>query len=218
MNKGPSLHHIQLVKLDSGKTTADFLTALKAGGPPPQWASMAGGPNPPEAGKATDATLQLEPGTYAMVCFVPTSEGVPHVMKGMSRTLTVDGPAQTAAAEPAADAVMTLKDYDFVMSKPLAAGKRTIRVDNAGPQPHEVVIVRLNAGKTPEDYVKWVEHPAGAAPGTMHGGTSAIMPGMHAVIATELPAGDYALICFVPDGKDGKPHFVHGMGKRITVT
>lgn len=30
--------------------------------------------------------------------------------------------------------------------------------------------------------------------------------------------GDYGLICFVPDAKDGKPHLVHGMVKTIKVS
>ena len=221
VNRGPSLHHIQLVKLAAGKTTADLLAALKAGGPPPSWIAFAGGPNPPEPGSTTSATVPLEAGTYAMICFVPDSAGTPHVMKGMARTLTVTAPtAATAAmksAEPAADVVMTLKDYDFTFSKPLVPGKQTIRVDNAGPQPHEVALIRLNPGKTPEDFAKWAMRPSGAAPGTVHGGLSTVMPGTHAFVEADLPAGDYALICFMPDGKDGKPHYSHGMMKRITI-
>jgi hypothetical protein len=29
--------------------------------------------------------------------------------------------------------------------------------------------------------------------------------------------GKYALICFLPDAKDGKPHFMHGMVQEVTV-
>jgi hypothetical protein len=217
VNRGPSLHHIQLIRLDSGKTVADFEAALKKGGPPPRWAVMAGGPNPPEVGQTASATVPLEPGTYVMLCFIPAADGMPHVMKGMSKPITVTGPAPAGGAEPTADAVVTLKDYDFTLSKPLAAGKQTIRVDNAGPQPHEVAVIRLKPGKTPEDFERWGEKPVGEAPGTLHGGVSGIMPGTHAFMELDLPAGDYALICFVPDGKDGKPHFVHGMSKRIKV-
>ena len=217
VNRGPSLHHIQLIRLDSGKTVADFEAALKKGGPPPRWVVMAGGPNPPEVGQTTSATVPLQPGTYVMLCFVPDADGTPHVMKGMMKAFTVTGSAAAGRAEPTADAVMTLKDYDFALSKPLAAGKQTIRVNNAGPQPHEVALVRLKAGKTPMDFQRWAEKPEGEAPGTTHGGVSGIMPGTHAFMELDLPAGDYALICFVPDGKDGKPHFMHGMSKRMRV-
>jgi hypothetical protein len=37
-------------------------------------------------------------------------------------------------------------------------------------------------------------------------------------VEVDLPAGDYALVCFIPDDKDGKPHFVHGMAKQTKVS
>jgi hypothetical protein len=215
-NKGPSLHHIQLVKLEEGKTVDDFLAALKAGGPPPTWASMAGGPNPPEPGHVAVASVALEPGNYAIVCFVPDADGVPHLMKGMARGITVTGPARTVA-EPSADITVKLVDYDFQLSKPLTPGHHVLRVENEGAQPHEVAIVRLKPGKSPLDFAEWGEHPHGPAPGTMHGGVSGIMPGTHAFVVADLPPGEYGLICFLPDMKDGKPHFAHGMEKRIKV-
>ena len=218
VNRGPSLHHVQLFRLEEGKTAADFAAALEAGGPPPKWLVAAGGPNPPEAGDTTSATVPLAPGNYMMVCFVPSADGVPHLMKGMSRPLTVTGPATAGGAEPAADVVMTLKDYDFALSKPLTAGKHTIRIDNAGPQEHEVAIVRLKPGKEPEDFAKWANRPDGESPATLHGGVSGIAPNTRAFVHVDLPAGDYALICFVPDHKDGKAHLAHGMMKRITVS
>ena len=216
VNRGPSLHHLQLIRLDGGKTGNDFVAALKAGGPPPLWASLAGGPNPPEPGSTTSATVSLEPGDYAIVCFVPAVDGMPHLMKGMVHQLKVVGPSREVA-EPAADVVMKLVDFDFQLSAPLAAGRHTIRVENAGTQPHEVAIIRLQPGKTPEDFAAWGEKPEGPAPGALFGGMTGIMPGGHAFANVDLPAGDYALMCFFPDGKDGKPHFAHGMMKLIKV-
>ena len=216
VNRGPSIHHIQLVKLEDGKTADDFIGALKAGGPPPRWATMAGGPNPPEVRDTTSATLSLEPGSYAMVCFVPSADGVPHLMKGMVRPLKVTS-AETGAAEPAAQSVMKLVDYDFELSGPLPAGRSTIRIENVGAQPHEVAIVRLKPGKEPMDFAEWGERQVGAAPGTLAGGVSAIMPGASAFVNVDLKPGEYGLICFIPDAKDGKGHYHHGMAKKIAV-
>ena len=216
VNQGPSIHHVQLVKLEDGKTADDFIAALKAGGPPPHWATLAGGPNPPEVRDTTSATLSLKPGNYAMVCFVPSADGVPHLMKGMVRPLRVTS-EETRAAEPAAQSVMKLVDYDFELSGPLPAGRSTIRVENAGAQPHEVAIVRLKPGKKPMDFAEWGERPVGSAPGTLAGGVSGIMPGARAFVNVDLKPGEYGLICFVPDMKDGKGHYHHGMAKKITV-
>jgi hypothetical protein len=216
VNKGPSIHHVQLVKLEDGKTADDFMAALKAGGPPPRWATMAGGPNPPEVGDTASATISLQPGSYAMVCFIPSADGVPHLMKGMVRPLKVTS-AQTGAAEPAAQSVMKLVDYDFQLSGPLPAGRSTIRIENAGAQPHEVAIVRLNPGKKPMDFAEWGERQVGPAPGTLAGGVSAIMPGTSVFVNVDLTPGEYGLICFIPDMKDGKGHYHHGMAKKIAV-
>ncbi len=217
VNRGPSLHHIQLLKLDEGKTADDFRAALKAGVPFPRWARSAGGPNPPEPGSTASITQPMEPGNYVMVCFVPSADGVPHLMKGMTRPLTVTGASRGGQAEPRADIVMKLVDFDFELSHALTAGRHTIRIENAGPSTHEVAIVRMKPGKTPEDFTNWAEKPVGPGPGTMFGGVSAILPGSHAFMDADLPAGEYVLICFVPDSKDGKPHFAHGMAKVIKV-
>ena len=217
VNRGPELHHVQLVKLSEGKTADDFLAALKAGGPPPAWATMAGGPNPPNTGGTAVTTVALEPGNYAMLCFIPSADGVPHVMKGMVKPLTVTA-AGTGAPEPSSDVVMKLMDYDFELDTALTAGRHTIRVENAGAQPHEVAIVRLQPGKEPMDFAAWGEKQVGPPPGTLHGGVSAIMPNTRAFVEVDLEPGEYGLICFIPDMKDGKPHFVHGMVKRLTVS
>jgi hypothetical protein len=216
VNKGPSLHHIQLMTFEGDKTLDDFLAALQ-GEHPPTWATPAGGPAPPEVGDTSTSIEALEPGNDALICFIPAEDGMPHVGKGMSRALKVVGPARAAASEPEADIVVKLVDYDFELSKPLTAGKHTIRVENAGAQPHEIAIVRLNPGKKPADFTAWGMKPVGPPPGTIHGGLSGIMPGSHSFIEVDLPPGEYGLLCFLPDAKDGKPHFEHGMTRQTTV-
>jgi hypothetical protein len=218
VNRGPSPHHVQLLRLGEGKTVADFQAALQKGGMPP-WVTPAGGPNPPEIGGTSEVRMPLEAGEYVMVCFIPDTAGVPHMAHGMVRPLQVT-PATAAAASTAdttADVEMTLVDYDFKLSAPLTAGRHVIRVTNAAKQPHELVFVRLEPNKTPMDFARWGEHQVGPAPGTLHGGIAGIMPGTVAYVPVDLPAGDYALLCFVPDMKDGKAHYVHGMSKRIKI-
>ncbi len=218
VNRGPSLHHVQLLRLTEGKTAADFQAAVQKGGPPP-WALPAGGPNPPEVGGTSEVRMPLEAGEYMMVCFIPDPAGVPHMAHGMVRPLRVVPATEAAATVPAttADVEMTLVDYDFKLSAPLTPGHHVVRVTNAAKQPHELVFVRLAPNKTPEDVTRWGEHPVGPAPGTLHGGISAIMPGTVADVSVDLPPGDYALLCFVPDMKDGKAHYAHGMSKRMEI-
>ena len=217
-NRGPSPHHVQLLRLGEGKTMADFQAAVQKGGMP-TWALPAGGPNPPPVGGTSEVRMPLEAGEYVMVCFSPDTAGVPHMATGMMRPLLVTPATEATAstADTTSDVEMTLVDYDFKLSAPLTAGHHVIRVTNGAKQPHEVVFVRLEPGKTPEDFARWGEHQVGPAPGTLHGGISGIMPGTVAYVAVDLPAGDYALLCFVPDMKDGKAHYVHGMKKRMKI-
>ena len=38
-----------------------------------------------------------------------------------------------------------------------------------------------------------------------------------AYVTVDFTPGDYAFVCFLPDAKDGKPHFEHGMVKQVHV-
>src|SRR5512147_2036285 len=43
VNNGPSLHHVQFIKLGEGKTLSDLMAALRNPGPPPAWATSVPG-------------------------------------------------------------------------------------------------------------------------------------------------------------------------------
>lgn len=219
VDAGQELHHVQIIKLDSAKTFADFEAAAKAGGPPPMWAIPYGGVNPGTPGGGETTAMQvMEPGNYAVVCFVEGADHVPHIAKGMMKSLTVTPAATANMVEPTADMTLALSDYTFTLSKPLAAGKQLIKVDNAATQPHEVVLVQLQPGKTIEDLGKWVFDMKGPPPGKAIGGIPAIVKGKSAYFEADLQPGDYGMICFVPDAKDGKAHYAHGMTTQFKVT
>jgi hypothetical protein len=120
---------------------------------------------------------------------------------------------------PAATDTIRLTDYNFTSGRPLAAGSHTILVQNDGPQPHEIVLLRLNPGKTVRDFGVWATtgRMQGPPPAMPIGGVTVLERGAGATFTADLSAGDYAFICFVPDAKDGKPHLAHGMVKRFSV-
>ena len=220
MNQGKELHHAQIVRLDDGKTVDDLVRALKKPGPPPPWLRLVGGPNATVPGQEANSTQTLEPGRYAALCFIPATDGVMHALKGMIRAFEVTGSAPVAAAAlPAAEATIRLVDYDFEMSKSLTRGRHTLLVENAGPQPHELQLLKLAPGKTARDFGEWAETGMkGPPPAQPIGGVAFLDRGKQAVFSVDLEAGDYALICFVPDTKDGRPHLAHGMMKDFKVT
>ncbi|CAN5271542.1 hypothetical protein BH23GEM2_BH23GEM2_15230 [soil metagenome] len=233
--RGEVPHHVNVVKLDSNRTAADYVNSLTPGAPPPAWATAVGGPNPTESGTTANAMLVLEPGNYALICFVDIPEGMPHFMRGMFKDLKVYAKADTNAADtatasvpvpattdtpvelPAADVTMRLVDYDFPMGD-VSPGLATFRVVNDSPQDHEVLIVQLHGATTVEEALRWVENPQGAQPFTMLGGIAPIAPGQANNFSVNLRRGRYGLICFLPDRGDGRPHFLHGMMKEIEVS
>ena len=218
VNHGTELHHMWIVRLDSGKTYQDALAALKNPGPPPTWMHDVPGPNAARPGGESSSTLVLRPGTYVVMCLIPAADRMPHAMKGMTHELTVT-PTYGAKAQalPPADRTITVHDYAFDFSKPMTAGTHVIRVRNTADQTHEVVLVRLDPGKTPLDVAKWGENPQGPPPATPVGGLTGITKDDEANFTVTFAPGEYGLICFVPDAKDGKPHFTHGMTKTFVV-
>ena len=210
-NAGPGYHHVQLVKLDSGKTLGDLEAALKSPGMPPAWAVFIPGPNSPDPKQTATLTTSVEAGNYAIICLIDIPEATPHFARGMVKGLVVTAGSAAIAASPTADVTMTMFDYNFTLSKPLTAGHQVIEVLNTGPQPHEVFILRLAPGKTLDDFGKWMGKMQGPPPGTAMGGTTAALPGAKTWIDVDLAPGDYALLCFVPDAKDGKLHMDKGM-------
>jgi plastocyanin len=219
VNNGKELHHAQMIRIEDGKTMEDIAKALKNPGPPPSWVKWVGGPNAALPGKETHATSVLTPGLYAYLCFIPSGDKVIHAAKGMVLPFEVMPASSTSAAElPVTDATITLVDYDFQLSQPLTAGKRTILVLNDGPQPHEVALLKLAPGKTVADFVAWdAGGMKGPPPAEPIGGVVALDKGARASFTADLSPGEYGLLCFVPDTKDGRPHLAHGMIKTIKV-
>jgi uncharacterized cupredoxin-like copper-binding protein len=210
VNNGTTLHHMIIVRLDSGKTMADVAAAMKdPHAPPPAWAVMVGGPNAPDPKGTSNATVDLAPGNYVLLCAVDVPGGVPHFAKGMVKALTVT-PSEARGVAPVASDSITLNDYSFKLSRPLTAGTHTFRVVSEANQPHEVEIIKLAPGKKPADLFAWMQKPAGPPPGNAIGGTSPAGKGIATWFTADFTAGDYLIVCFVP-GPDGKPHFMHGM-------
>jgi uncharacterized cupredoxin-like copper-binding protein len=220
-NAGKEIHHLWIVQLTQGKTQADFLAAANKWGSAlkmPPWAIEVGGPNSAAPGGTAEGTMTLVAGTYSLICWVPSPDGMLHVMKGMIKPLTITARGATPPAEPKADVTMVLDDYAFQLSGALAAGHRTIRVENRAAQSHEVVIGRLEPEHTLMEAIIWMTRgQLGRSPVTAIGGASGLSTGRHMYITVDLQPGRYALLCFIPDAKDGKPHSDHGMVKEIVI-
>jgi uncharacterized cupredoxin-like copper-binding protein len=220
VNQGREPHQAVIMGA-AGKTWDELQAAVTTPGPIPAWLRFPGSPGAVVGGDASNATARLAPGNYFIVCFIPSADGVPHVMKGMVRRLVVRAAPLTARAPtptPQSDILVTLSDYSFGLSTPLTAGTHTIRVENAGPQLHELGIEQLAPGKTLADWQQWAAAGAkGVGPARPVGGLTGPDKGKVGWFTVTLTPGKYLLVCYVPDAKDNKPHIAHGMVQEVTV-
>lgn len=219
-NEGEQVHHLQFVKVEGDHTLDEVLgglAAVESGGAPPDFVSFTGGVGQVAPGTEAGTVADLDAGTYAIVCFVPDpADGVPHLAKGMAALVEVEGDENTAAA-PEADVEVGGEDYAFTgADEPVEAGEVTLRLTNNGAEPHEANVLQLAEGATLESVAGWFQEPAGPPPFVNVGGAQGIMPGESTLATVDLEAGNYALICFIPNG-EGVPHAFLGMAKPFTV-
>lgn len=224
-NEGIFPHNAQLVQITDGHSYEDFIGYLEQNNwNPPSWAIPMGGPSAPISGEGSEATLDLIPGNYAIVCGVPVPAAEPHYMKGMTRPLTVTTTDVDSSEVPQADISMKMDDYTFGISEQITAGKHTIKVKNTASQPHEFILVKLNEGKNANDMLSWLGKvinmdpaPLPEAPGIFLNGVSPMAKGVTNYISVNFEPGEYALICPFPDEESGKPHFMHGMVHQFSI-
>jgi hypothetical protein len=215
-NEGKEPHEAAFVRVDDGKTVADVIAAINTPGPDPAWMHWVGGPAAFPGGGPPTVALTLTPGHYVVLCSVPGADGHPHAMSGMIRALTVV-PSSQSAATPVSDAAVTMVDYAFRWSAPIRAGTHTLGVTNTATQGHHMILVRLAPGKSLPDLLRWFGDGKGAPPMMWGSGVTDLSPGTTAYITADFSAGTYALLCFLPDVGDGKPHIAHGMQQQFTI-
>jgi hypothetical protein len=96
-------------------------------------------------------------------------------------------------------------------------GDATLKVNNAGPQVHELGIVKPAEGTTVRDVVDSFHGPQGMPPFAPAGGMQALDPDASGWLHLDLEPGRYIAICLIPDPGRGRPHAELGMIQEFTV-
>jgi len=137
------------------------------------------------------------------------------------------GVAVTSAGAAGSNS-LTVKagEYVYKLSGSAKAGWTKINFDNAGVEDHMMAVVQLKPGVTvkqlkaaalSQDQSAFEKIAAPKAdPNGVSGVPDLIGPGQKTSTITELPAGHYGILCFVP-APDGKSHVAHGMVKTFDV-
>jgi hypothetical protein len=216
-NLGQEAHHAQLARLNDGVPFDAFAAAMKENpGKGQALVTMTGGDAATAPNGTSEVQLDLKPGQYVLLCFIPARDGQAHYLKGMLKPITVT--AADAAVAPSTEGSITLKDFSFEVPAAIAAGKHAFKVSNAGPQDHEMAVVKLADGKTVADYVGFFAgKPNGPPPGQNVGGMQGLAKGADGVVDFDLPPGNYALVCQIPDPASHLAHMQMGMATGFAV-
>lgn len=219
-NKRP--HDFQLLKLDGHSYTDVLKNVTDDSAPVPAWIENAGGAPTTAPGKSSTVTVRLAPNsTYMFFCTQSDEEsGTSHAGAGMAGTFKTGD--DSGADMPDADARITAREYTFDISG-LKAGENTVEFDNTGKMLHHALLLPISKGSTFDDVKKVfasgdenADPPVDFEKGTF---TAVFGPGDSGVMTMNLKAGDYAVICFMPDkGTAGPPHVAKGMIKELKIT
>lgn len=224
VNRGDHAHTAAIVRLDEGHTLPEYLQAYREAnrtrGPRPPWATFLGGAVLFTPGE-TSSVIDIEPGNHALICFAPGESGAPHVLESdhhthpfVVRPRSQDSPPPPA---PETDVTLTMDDFSFELDNPLEAGRQTIHVENAGVEPHHVLILKLGQGKTRDDMEAWLQKGMqGEPPVTFVKGMDVLSDGEEGWFEVDFSPGDYVLVCLVA-GRDEMPHTAKGMVEHIQI-
>ena len=169
-------HMLWVVRLDEGKTIADLIAAARANVASP-WKTIIGGPGFALPPRTTNATMDLEPGTYALVCYVGSAREDRtrhHLLHGMVRQLIVTPSMLPPAPEVQPHVIARITaEGSVAFSAPIQAGRQIIAVKNEMPRATEFRFIRDRAGA---------------------GGLSRVSPGGTIFTTIDFEPGDYIVV------------------------
>ncbi|HWV24096.1 MAG TPA: hypothetical protein VNZ58_07890 [Thermomicrobiales bacterium] len=235
-------HHAMFLRPNDGVTADQLVEKIKASTNPGEFVQMAvsvGGPGSVSAGQSSTVIMNLEEGSYVLICEVPASDGTPHYLMGMVAQVEAKASGTPVTTAPTAETTVDLVDFAFDnLPTTVTTGQHIWEVHNSGTEEHEIAIFQLAPGITGKMMYGMLaasEAPAGtpaataaaAAPSPAAAqsgppfidvaGAAPMDPDNTNWVVIDLQPGDYTTVCFVPDPKTGKPHFMLGMFAEFSV-
>lgn len=203
---------VDLVRLAAGASKETLIAALQNGPLDPAIGTALGG-GCAKPGGETQTIYQLEAGSYVALTSSETAI--------YGAVIHVKDPIQQATA-PQPEIKAQFVDFSFVLPDEIKAGAHLWQISNDGKQWHEMSIVRLREGVTIDDLIHSLmsnEPPAGPPPGQELVNWQFASPGATAWSTIDLPAGEYYVLCFLPDMSSNPPlpHAGKGMVRPLKV-
>ena len=152
-----------------------------------------GGPAMLSPGLTGETTVYLEPGLYALTCWVKAPDGQIHLQKGMSRPFTVSQEA-SGADKPEGIIDIRLSNFNIQIEDSVSKGEQLINVHFENS--HNLHLARLEEGQSLEDLKKWIKDIVAPAPFKFIGGTEPAPRGMTNSFKVTLEPGRYGLATY----------------------
>jgi hypothetical protein len=218
-NKSKGDAEAQLIRIEGDHSRSDVLDALGNALSAKPWKDFlfaAGGVGMTDPGETRSATQELEAGTTYYV-FNASAEGRPRP----SDLHEIEISGDKEGALPETDATVSATDYGYTADG-LTSGRNEVTFENAGRQPHHLLLGQLRKGATIADARRFLLSDADGGSGPFppagsEAATSVLEGGTSQVITLDLKPGKYALYCFAADRRGGPPHIVRGMVNAVTV-
>ncbi len=165
-----------------------------------------GGPAMLSPGLTGETTVHLEPGVYALNCWVVTEDGEYHMQRGMTRPFTVTDKS-SGAEKPETTTDIAVSSFDITIKDPIAAGDHTFNVDFGNS--HNVHLAKLEEDTDLEMLKEWMNSIRVPSPVTFLGGAEQGVEGTSSTFKATLEPGRYAFLTF--------GLAIHGMVEEIYV-
>jgi hypothetical protein len=192
VNTGDEVHEYAMGRVDPPHTVRELVDLIldpadEAQEEEPDWAHDVGGVPALSPGERVTITRRMKPGTYGLLCFVPTPDGETHLDRGMHTQFTVTGDRGDSLPTP--DAVIEARDTGFAVP-PRRAGRRTIELRNAAREGREFGLIHLNPGKSLRDAERYFKSGAHEDPPlALLGAMQSIPAGTSVFLTLDLQAG-----------------------------
>jgi hypothetical protein len=222
-NSGKAPHGAQFVLVTNGHTVAEAAKQLGTNSPTtPSWLRAEGGVGSVPGGRTGTATVNLPKGTYAVIDTATLGgSGGPPVYAQLKLTGGKRGKISPLAAHITGKQTGHDK-YAWVIAG-LKAGTQPTEFTSKGKQTiHLVSAFKLKGNANPSlDAIKKALQSNGPPPSYVDQSilvsTAALDSGKSLTTPLTFPAGRYVFFCPLTDRDGGKPHFLEGMLKKVTI-
>ncbi|MET0919692.1 MAG: hypothetical protein ABWY77_00660 [Acidimicrobiia bacterium] len=208
-NSGSEIHMVAAASLKAGVTLKQVKAAFQSeddsafGKIAKGDGNVAGMPGLNSPGVSTTNIANLPAGHYAIFCFVPSSDGTPHVMDGMIKIFDVKGSKSTL--KPPTDGVVEVTITDSTITLPNGTLPKSgwIKVTNNGTAARDFTLAKYATSNTDftsvdaevSNFFETGKWSSGSAPVVLNGGVGGIAPKSSAYLeVTALASGKWVAV------------------------